>query len=110
MALVEKNLEKHPEDSIFLFALEKGKALYGLEQFEDALIWLNKHKLWEFLHHPYDLSVHYEKDAYLALVYAELGQNELALKHATIAKELIQPMPDSPHKTLILKVYEQMTA
>ena len=110
MALVERTLEKHPEDSIFLFALEKGKALYGLGRFEDALTWLNKHKLWEFLHHPYDLSVHYEKDAYLALVYAELGQNELALKHATIAKELIEPMPDSPHKTFILKVYEQVTA
>lgn len=110
MALIEKNLEKHPEDRIFLFALEKGKALYGLGQFEDALTWLTKHKLWEFLHHPYDLSVHYEKDAYLALVYAELGQNELAIKHAAIAKELIKPMPDSPHKIFILKVYDQVTA
>lgn len=109
-ALIDKNLEKHPADNVFLFTLEKGKALYGLGQFKEALTWLKKHKLWEFLHHPYDLSLHYEKDAYMALVYLELGDKELAIKHATIAKELIEPMPDLPHKKFILKVYEQVVA
>ncbi|MBT2571716.1 helix-turn-helix transcriptional regulator [Planococcus sp. ISL-110] len=109
-ALIEKNLEKHQEDKIFLFALEKGKALYGLGRLEEALGWLKKHTLWEFLHHPYDLSIHYEKDAYLALIYLQLGNSELAVKHATIAKDLIEPMPDLPYKTFILNVYEQVTA
>ena len=108
--LIEQNLEKHQEDKIFLFALEKGKALYGLGQLEEALSWLKKHTLWEFLHHPYDLSMHYEKDAYLALIYMKLGNSELAVKHAAIAKDLIEPMPDLPYKTFILKVYEQVTA
>lgn len=109
-ALIDQNLKKHQEDKIFLFALEKGKALYGLGQLEEALGWLKKHTLWEFLHHPYDLSMHYEKDAYLALIYRELGKKELAVKHATLAKDLIEPMPDLPHKLFILKVYEQVTA
>ncbi|MGH2318799.1 helix-turn-helix domain-containing protein [Planococcus sp. SE5232] len=109
-ALIDQNLEKHQEDKIFLFALEKGKALYGLGQLKEALGWLKKHTLWEFLHHPYDLSLHYEKDAYLALIYLELGKKELAVKHATLAKDLIEPMPDLPHKLFILKVYEQVTA
>lgn len=109
-ALIDQNLEKHQEDKIFLFVLEKGKALYGLGQLEEALGWLKKHTLWEFLHHPYDLSLHYEKDAYLALIYMELGQKELAIKHATIAKDLIEPLPDLPHKRFISKVYEQVTA
>ncbi|WP_142827271.1 helix-turn-helix domain-containing protein [Planococcus soli] len=109
-ALIEKNLEKHQEDKIFLFALEKGKALYGLGQLEEALEWLKKHTLWEFLHHPYDLSMHYEKDAYMAMIYMKLGNSELAVKHATIAKNLIEPMPDLPYKTFILDVYKQVTA
>lgn len=109
-ALIDQNLEKHQEDKIFLFTLEKGKALYGLGQMEEALNWLKKHTLWEFLHHPYDLSMHYEKDAYMALIYMKLGNNELAVKHATIAKNLIQPMPDLPYKTFILNVYQQVTA
>ena len=109
-ALIDQNLEKHQEDKIFLFVLEKGKALYGLGQLEEASGWLKKHTLWEFLHHPYDLSLHYEKDAYLALIYMELGQKELAIKHATIAKDLIEPLPDLPHKRFISRVYEQVTA
>ncbi|TWT04144.1 helix-turn-helix transcriptional regulator [Planococcus sp. CPCC 101016] len=109
-ALIDRNLEKHQEDKIFLFALEKGKALYGMGQLEEALAWLNKHQLWEFLHHPYDLSMHYEKDAYLALIYMKIGKNELAAKHADIAKNLIEPMPDLPYKTFILTVYEQVTS
>lgn len=109
-ALIEKNLEKHQEDKIFLFALEKGKALYGMGKLEEALEWLKKHTLWEFLHHPYDLSMHYEKDAYMALIYMKLGNNELARKHAETAKDLIMPMPDLPYKTFILNVYKQVTS
>ncbi len=106
--LIDVNLGKHPEETAFLFTLEKGKALYGLGQFEEALSWLKKHKLWEFLHHPYDLSVHYEKDAYMALIYLELGDNELAIRHATIAKNLIEPLPDFPHKAFVLDVYKKI--
>ncbi|HSJ38961.1 MAG TPA: helix-turn-helix transcriptional regulator [Planococcus sp. (in: firmicutes)] len=106
--IIDRNLAKHEEITTFLFTLEKGKALYGLGEFEEALVWLKKHKIWEFLHHPYDLSMHYEKDAYLALVYEKLGDHESAVKHAAIAKENIEPMPDLPYKTFILDVYNQI--
>ncbi|AIY04379.1 transcriptional regulator, XRE family [Planococcus sp. PAMC 21323] len=108
LTLIDENLEKYPEDKIFMFTLEKGKALYGLGQFKEALEWLKKHELWEFLHHPYDLSLHYEKDAYMALIYLELGDKELAKKHASIAKDLIEPMPNFPHKAFILDVYNKI--
>lgn len=110
LALIDENLAKYPEDKIFMFTLEKGKALYGLGQFEEALVWLQKHELWEFLHHPYDLSLHYEKDAYMALIYLELGDKVLAIKHATIAKDLIKSMPDFPYKTFILAVHKKVMA
>ena len=108
--IIDRNLAKHEEITTFLFTLEKGKALYGMGEFKEALVWLKKHEIWEFLHHPYDLSMHYEKDAYLALVYEKLGDHHLAVKHAAIAKKNIEPMPDLPYKTFILKVYNQITA
>lgn len=108
--IIDRNLAKHEEMTTFLFTLEKGKALYGMGEFKEALIWLKKHKIWEFLHHPYDLSMHYEKDAYLALVYEKLGDHASAVKHAAIAKENIEPMPDLPYKTFILGVYNQINA
>lgn len=108
--IIDRNLAKHEEITTFLFTLEKGKALYGMGEFEEALAWLKKHQIWEFLHHPYDLSMHYEKDAYLALVYEKLGDHESAVKHAAIARENIEPMPDLPYKKFILDVYNQITA
>ncbi|EIM06417.1 hypothetical protein A1A1_11131 [Planococcus antarcticus DSM 14505] len=74
---------------------------------KEALEWLKKHELQEFLHHPYDLSLHYEKAAYMALIYQELGDKELTVKHTTNAKDLIEPMPNFPHKAFVLKVYKK---
>ncbi|WP_084243042.1 helix-turn-helix domain-containing protein [Planomicrobium okeanokoites] len=108
--IIDHNLAKHEEITTFLFTLEKGKALYGMGRFEEALAWLKKHKIWEFLHHPYDLSLHYEKDAYMALVYEELGDHQSAVEHAKIAKENIEPMPDLPYKKFIMNVYNEITS
>lgn len=108
--IIDHNLAKHEEITTFLFTLEKGKALYGMGRFEEALVWLKKHEMWEFLHHPYDLSLHYEKDAYLALVYEKLGDHQSAVEHAEIAKVNIEPMPDLPYKKFIMKVYDQINS
>lgn len=107
-AIVDKNLEKYKEDEISQFFLEKGKALYGQGRFEEALDWLKRHKIWEFLHHPYDLAMNYEKDAYIALIYEQQGQHELAVKHADIAKNNVLPMLDLPYKKFILDVHQQI--
>ena len=107
-AIVDKNLEKYSEDEISQFFLEKGKALYGQSRLEEAMVWLERHKIWEYLHHPYDLSMNYEKDAYMALIYEQQGQHELAVKHAEIAKDNILPMPELPYKKFILDVHQQI--
>lgn len=75
---------------------------------DEALKWLQQHKISDYLHHPYDLSMNYEKDAYLALIYEQQGQYDLAVKHAAIAKENIEPMLDLPYKKFILDVYAQI--
>lgn len=107
-AIVDKNLEKYKEDEISQFFLEKGKALYGQGRLEEALDWLKRHKIWEFLHHPYDLAMNYEKDAYIALIYEQQGQHELAIKHADIAKNNVLPMLNLPYKKFILDVHQQI--
>lgn len=109
LEIVDKNIEKYNEEETSQFFIEKGKALYGLGRMEEALIWLEKHRLWEFIHHPYDLLMNYERDAYLALIYEEQGRHKLALKHAEIARNNAAPMPDLPYKKFIMDVYNQIS-
>src|SRR5690606_19743797 len=80
LQIINKNLEKYGEEEAFQFFIEKGKALYGIGRLNEALPWLENHKLYEFMHHPYDLLMNYEKDAYLALIHEEQGRHELAVK------------------------------
>ncbi|WP_033541725.1 helix-turn-helix domain-containing protein [Planococcus sp. CAU13] len=108
LKIINKNIEKYGEEEAFQFFIEKGKALYGMGMLDEALPWLENHRLYEFMHHPYDLLMNYEKDAYLALIYEEQGRHDLAVKHAEIAKENAEPMPDLPYKKFILDVYNQI--
>ncbi|MGO1060463.1 helix-turn-helix domain-containing protein [Planococcus sp. FY231025] len=106
--LIDRNLEKYEEDDHHQFYLEKGKSLYGQGKLDEALTWLKRHRTSDFLHHPYDLSMNYEKDTYMALIYEAQSKHSLAKKHAKIAKELIEPMPDLPYKQFILDVYRKI--
>ncbi len=106
--LIDRNLEKDKDGDHHQFYLEKGKALYGLGKFDEALVWLMRHRTADFLHHPYDLSMNYEKDAYMALIYEQQGEHQLAVQHATLAKNLIEPMLDLPYKTFIMNVYKKI--
>ncbi|MGI2328878.1 helix-turn-helix domain-containing protein [Planococcus sp. YIM B11945] len=106
--IVERFLASNSEDDAPQFYLEKGKALYGMGRLEEALPWLERHKISKFLHHPFDLSMNYEKDAYLALIHERLGNHDAAVQHAEMAKSNILPMPDLPYKKFILDVYEQI--
>lgn len=90
------------------FHLEKGKALFGLKKHELALVELKKMKIPEYLHHPFDLGILYEVDAYMALSYAALGNQEKALEHAKLAYDNISPMPHSPYKDFIIETYEKI--
>lgn len=88
--------------------LEKGKALFGMGRFDESLRWLKRHTISEFLHHPYDLSMNYEKDAYMALIYEQQGEHDLAVRHAKIAMAHIETMPDLPYKIFIESVYTKI--
>ncbi|QQZ08958.1 helix-turn-helix domain-containing protein [Heyndrickxia vini] len=90
------------------FYLEKGKALYGLGHFKEALLYLKKVEIPENFHHPFDLSIFYVTDSYKALCYVELQKIDLALESAKIAVEKISPLPHTPYKEMIYDTYEKI--
>ncbi len=87
------------------FLLEKGKALYGVAQIENALAILGQYKVPKYLFHPYDLSVAYEVHSYRALCHDHLGDSEKALNEAKTAYDLIIPLPETPYKKFIINTY-----
>lgn len=87
------------------FFLEKGKALYGLGHYKEALKWLKKVVIPSFLHHPFDLSLFYVMDSYKALCYLQLNEQTNALHAAEMALKNIEPLPDSPFKQFIIETY-----
>lgn len=93
-------------DTSYSFMQEKGKAFYGLERYEEALACFEKVKIPDYAHHPFDLSILYEKDAYVALCHKAL-ENETEAKHSIkIAVENISLMPHTPYKDFIMETYE----
>jgi tetratricopeptide (TPR) repeat protein len=90
------------------FLLEKGKTLYGMQKLEEAIEKLEEVHIPGILHHPIDLSIFYEKDAYIALCYLELNQQEKALVYAKIALDNINDMPDTPYKAFIKETYAKV--
>ncbi|MER2260425.1 MAG: helix-turn-helix transcriptional regulator [Psychrobacillus sp.] len=98
------------KDKIFTpyFMLEQGKTFYGLKQFESAVKQLEQVVIPETLSHPIDLSIFYEKDAYLALCYKAKGQIEKAKEAVQKAYDNISHMPATPYKTFIVQTYKQI--
>lgn len=78
------------------FLLEKGKALYGLEHFNDALTYLEKVNVPSWAHHPYDLSLLYVADSYKALCQLELGNKDTAVQFAELAVKNYMPLTHTP--------------
>ena len=79
-----------------------------MEKYVEALDCFKQHHMNRFMHHPYDLSMHYEKEAYMALIYEQLGDHEQAKAYAQKAKQLIEPMPDLPYKQFIMETYRKI--
>jgi transcriptional regulator with XRE-family HTH domain len=90
------------------YLLEKGKALYGLGQFKEALPILTKYEIPTYLHHPYDLSMSYEVYSYRALCYSRLGDPEKAMQEASIGHDMITELPDTPYKKFIVQTYTDL--
>ena len=90
------------------FQLERAKTLYGLGRVTEALEKFDQIKIPDVVHHPIDLSIFYEKDAYIALCYLELNEVEKALCAVKVAMTNIDRMPDTPYKVFIYTTYEQV--
>ena len=89
-----------------LYIIEKGKALYGLGQFTDAITHFEKVETPTTTHHPFDLALFYVRYSYIALCLRELGEREEALQAAQIAVENFETLPDSPFKEFAIGTLE----
>lgn len=97
-------IEELPSEEEFFLnfvLLERGKALYGLGHYKEALELLEKVVISDELHHPFDLSIYYEKDAYAALCASELGDLKKAMKFIDIAETNMRLMPQSPYTKFV---------
>lgn len=81
---VEQFQEKLKDQPIFqddgLYYLEKGKALYGLKRYEEALQALQRAIIPDYMNHPLDQSWLTTAGAYRALCYVKLNDKKELLK------------------------------
>jgi transcriptional regulator with XRE-family HTH domain len=107
-ALEEINqLFTQPVDKDFYepwFNLGKGRVLYYLGRYEEALQFLNKVEI-PSIHHPFDLSIFYVMDSYKALTHLELGNGKEALLFAETAVKNFEPLFATPFKAFSLETY-----
>lgn len=110
LAICDRYTADHSLDETFksFFYLLKGISHYGLGQFEEALRWLEKVTVPKFIHHPFDLSMLYTKDAYRALCHFELGERDRAKRFAQTAWERIRSFPKTVYQDFIKKTYEMI--
>lgn len=108
LQIIDKLLSKKENFPLTHYLVMKGKALYKLGKYEEAIKALESVKVPDYIHHPFDLSIIYIADSYKALSYMEKGDLDKALKFAAIAKENIDPLPYSSYKQFILDAYEKI--
>ena len=96
---LEQFREKLKNDPIFqddgLYYLEKGKSLYGLKRYKEALETLKHATIPDYMSHPLDQSWVLTAGSYRALCYIELQDKKSALKEAKEAVQAIDSYPDS---------------
>ncbi|HHY1425231.1 TPA: helix-turn-helix domain-containing protein [Bacillus cereus] len=96
---LEQFREKLKNDPIFqddgLYYLEKGKSLYGLKHYKEALETLKHATIPDYMNHPLDQSWVLTAGSYRALCYIELQDKKSALTEAKEAVQAIDSYPDS---------------
>jgi len=106
---LQETEERPSEYSQSFLNLEKGKALYGIGQYNEAITLLEQVTIANYIHHPFDLSSLYEHDAYGALCHMELGNLAEAQRLIQIAVDNISLMPHTPYKDFIMEAYDLIT-
>lgn len=96
---LEQFREKLKNNPIFqddgLYYLEKGKSLYGLKRYKEALETLKHATIPDYMNHPLDQSWVLTAGSYRALCYIELQDKKSALTEAKEAVQAIDSYPDS---------------
>ncbi|HHT7009074.1 TPA: helix-turn-helix domain-containing protein [Bacillus cereus] len=102
---LEQFREKLKNDPIFqddgLYYLEKGKSLYGLKRYKEALEALKHATIPDYMSHPLDQSWLLTAGSYRALCYIKLQDKKSALKEAKEAVQTIDSYPDSIFSSFI---------
>ncbi|EOG8709228.1 helix-turn-helix domain-containing protein [Bacillus cereus] len=102
---LEQFREKLKNDPIFqddgLYYLEKGKSLYGLKRYKEALEALKHATIPDYMSHPLDQSWLLTAGSYRALCYIELQDKKSALTEAKEAVQTIDSYPDSIFSSFI---------
>ncbi|RXI96163.1 helix-turn-helix domain-containing protein [Anaerobacillus alkaliphilus] len=91
------------------FNLEKGKVLFYLGRYEEALSYLEK-VVFPDVHHPFDLSLLYVVDTFKALCHNKLGNKEEAYTSINRAMANFQQLPETPFKTFTEENYQKLFA
>lgn len=104
--LADPNWKKTYEPWLYL---EKGKALYRLEKFQEAVKCLDRVEVPSFVHHPFDLAIIYIVDSFKALCYLKLGTLDKALQASKIAVEHFETLPVSTYKDFANEILTKIT-
>ncbi|WHY86875.1 helix-turn-helix transcriptional regulator [Neobacillus novalis] len=110
--ICEENIANPETSEIYktFFILEKGKALYFLGSFQEAIECMENVSIPPGIHHPFDLSLLYVKDSYKALCHFELGNLNKALQLATNAVENFTSLPHTPYKDFAAATHNKIKA
>ncbi|ANP80818.1 helix-turn-helix domain-containing protein [Bacillus cereus] len=102
---LEQFREKLKDEPIFqddgLYYLEKGKSLYGLKRYKEALVILKHATIPDYMSHPLDQSWVLTAGSYRALCHIKLQDKPAALKEAKEAVQTIDGYPDSIFSSFI---------
>ncbi|WP_368935442.1 helix-turn-helix domain-containing protein [Bacillus sp. SH8-8] len=102
---LEQFREKLKDEPIFqddgLYYLEKGKSLYGLKRYKEALAIFKHATIPDYMSHPLDQSWVLTAGSYRALCHIKLQDKPAALKEAKEAVQAIDGYPDSIFSSFI---------
>ncbi|WP_040225237.1 helix-turn-helix domain-containing protein [Bhargavaea cecembensis] len=91
------------------FALESGKALSSLGRHEEAVERFGQMDVrYDLIHHPIDLSLFLEGDAYLTESLWALGRHEEAAEIIRRAYDRTKPLIDTPYKDRVRLAYDRI--
>ncbi|KOP70951.1 helix-turn-helix domain-containing protein [Cytobacillus solani] len=105
-AILENN--QKPEGYQPYFFLEKGRALYELGHFSEALQCLEKINIPSYIHHPFDLSIFYIADSYTALCHLEQKDLKAAIHFSEVAVKNFELLPDTSYKDFCYATYQKV--